>query len=150
MSPVNQGFRYFKEVGKGALIGLGILALIIGGFSVGGFGSTNSAQTPQASSTATASASPSASATSSRTCSVAELANDPRLAKFSGVVINAATDEVLFDRNANVAASTASVMKTLTAAALSASSAMSTVANTATQVLPQKQDRGARERELRA
>ena len=40
--------------------------------------------------------------------------------------------------------------QTLTAAALSASSAMSTVANTATQVLPQKQDRGARERELRA
>ncbi|MFM1992481.1 MAG: hypothetical protein RL600_309, partial [Actinomycetota bacterium] len=36
MSPVNQGFTYFKEVGKGALIGLGILALIIGGFSVGG------------------------------------------------------------------------------------------------------------------
>lgn len=117
MSPVNQGFTYFKEVGKGALIGLGILALIIGGFSVGGFGATNSAQEPQASSSAAASASPSPSASSNRTCSVAELAADPRLAKFSGVVINAATDEVLFDRNANAPASTASVMKTLTAAA---------------------------------
>jgi D-alanyl-D-alanine carboxypeptidase/D-alanyl-D-alanine-endopeptidase (penicillin-binding protein 4) len=45
------------------------------------------------------------------------LAADPRLAKFSGVVINATTDEVLFDRNASAPAATASVMKTLTAAA---------------------------------
>jgi D-alanyl-D-alanine carboxypeptidase/D-alanyl-D-alanine-endopeptidase (penicillin-binding protein 4) len=113
---VNQGFKYFKEVGKGALIGLGVLALIIGGFSIGGFssGSTNP-NTPQA--TVSASASPSPSATATRTCSVAELATDPRLATFSGVVINAATDEVLFDRNANSPAATASVMKTLTAAA---------------------------------
>jgi D-alanyl-D-alanine carboxypeptidase/D-alanyl-D-alanine-endopeptidase (penicillin-binding protein 4) len=36
---------------------------------------------------------------------------------FSGVVLNANTDEVLFDRNASVPAATASVMKTLTAAA---------------------------------
>ena len=113
---MNQGFKYFKEVGKGALIGLGVLALIIGGFSIGGLGSTQTAnKNPQT--TATASASPSPSSTATRTCSVAELAVDPRLAKFSGVVINAATDEVLFDRNANVPASTASVMKTLTAAA---------------------------------
>ncbi|MEY4639777.1 MAG: hypothetical protein RLY13_775 [Actinomycetota bacterium] len=113
---MNQGFKYFKEVGKGALIGLGVLALIIGGFSIGGFssGSTNP-NTPQA--TVSASASPSPSATATRTCSVAELATDPRLATFSGVVINAATDEVLFDRNANSPAATASVMKTLTAAA---------------------------------
>ena len=113
---MNQGFKYFKEVGKGALIGLGVLALIIGGFSIGGLGTTQTANNnPEA--TATASASPSPSSTATRTCSVAELSADPRLAKFSGVVINAATDEVLFDRNANVPASTASVMKTLTAAA---------------------------------
>ena len=117
MSPVNQGFRYFKEVGKGALIGLAVLALIIGGFSIGGFGSTQNPGDPQATASASSSASPSPSSTSTRTCSVAELAVDPRLANFSGVVINAETDEVLFDRNANTAASPASVMKTLTAAA---------------------------------
>ena len=116
MSQLSQGFRYVKEVGKGALIGVGVLALIIGGFSMGGFGSTKSG--PVATNTqATTAASPSPSSTTARTCSVAELATDPRLAKFSGVVINAATDEVLFDRNANAPASTASVMKTLTAAA---------------------------------
>ena len=116
MSQLSQGFRYVKEVGKGALIGVGVLALIIGGFSMGGFGSTKSG--PVATNTqVTTAASPSPSSTTARTCSVAELATDPRLAKFSGVVINAATDEVLFDRNANAPASTASVMKTLTAAA---------------------------------
>lgn len=114
---MSQGFKYVKEVGKGALIGVGILALLIGGFSIGGFGSGKNTADPQASASASVSASPSPSSTSARTCSVAQLATDPRLAKFSGVVINAATDEVLFDRNANTPASTASVMKTLTAAA---------------------------------
>jgi hypothetical protein len=42
------GFQYFKEVGKGALIGLGVLALIIGGFSVGGFGGTSTNNNPDA------------------------------------------------------------------------------------------------------
>jgi D-alanyl-D-alanine carboxypeptidase/D-alanyl-D-alanine-endopeptidase (penicillin-binding protein 4) len=106
---------YFKEVGKGAVIGLGVLALLIGGFSIGGLGSPATNTQPEAS--ASSSASPSPSSTSTRTCSVAELAADPRLANFSGVVINANTDEVLFDRNANTPAATASVMKTLTAAA---------------------------------
>jgi D-alanyl-D-alanine carboxypeptidase/D-alanyl-D-alanine-endopeptidase (penicillin-binding protein 4) len=116
VSPVNQGFKYFKEVGKGALIGLAILALIIGGFSIGGFGGKVTSA-PQASASSAVSASPSPSSSSARSCSVAQLATDPRLAKFSGVVINAATDEVLFDRNANTPAATASIMKTLTAAA---------------------------------
>lgn len=115
MSQGTPGFKYFKEVAIGAAAGLGVLALLIGGFSIGGFSSTNPSGQPQAS--VSASASPSPSATSSRTCSVAELAADARLANFSGVVINAATDEVLFDRNANTPAATASVMKTLTAAA---------------------------------
>lgn len=115
MSQVNPGFKYFKEVGKGAVIGLGVLALLIGGFSIGGLGTPSETNQPQA--TSSSSASPSPSSTSTRTCSVAELAADPRLASFSGVVINANTDEVLFDRNANTPAATASVMKTLTAAA---------------------------------
>ena len=52
-----------------------------------------------------------------RTCSVAALSTDPRLLTFAGSVINATTGEVLFDRSGNVAASPASVLKVLTAAA---------------------------------
>jgi len=111
------GFQYFKEVGKGALIGLGVLALIIGGFSVGGFGGGATNNNPDAAPQVSSSASPSPSASSTKTCSVAELAADTRLVNLSAVVINTATDEVLFDRNANTPAATASVMKTLTAAA---------------------------------
>jgi D-alanyl-D-alanine carboxypeptidase/D-alanyl-D-alanine-endopeptidase (penicillin-binding protein 4) len=104
-------------VGRGALIGLAILALIIGGFSVGGVGGATPNSNPDANPQISASASPSPSSTSTKTCSVAELAADSRLANLSAVVINTATDEVLFDRNANNPAATASVMKTLTAAA---------------------------------
>ncbi len=117
MSQGNPGFKYVKEVGKGALIGVGILALIIGGFSVGGLGSPTTNQGESANPLASASASPSPSASSTKTCSVAELAADSRLANLSAAVINTATNEVLFDRNANTPAATASVMKTLTAAA---------------------------------
>ncbi|AOY55694.1 D-alanyl-D-alanine carboxypeptidase/D-alanyl-D-alanine-endopeptidase [Candidatus Rhodoluna planktonica] len=108
-------FEHFKEVGIGALSGAAILALIIGGFSVGGT-ANNNAQ-PQASESATASASASPSPSSARMCSVAEQAADPLLANLSAVVINPATDEILFDRNAQTPAATASVMKLLTAAA---------------------------------
>ena len=52
-----------------------------------------------------------------RTCSISALATDPRLLTFAGSVINASTGEVLFDRSADVAASPASVLKVLTAAA---------------------------------
>lgn len=117
MSQAKAGPRYLKEVGRGAVIGLGILALIIGGFSVGGIGGAATNNNPDANPQITASASPSPSSTITKTCSVAELAADTRLANLSAVVINTATDEVLFDRNANSPAATASVMKTLTAAA---------------------------------
>ena len=108
-------FEHFKEVGIGALSGAAILALIIGGFSVGG--STNNNAQPQPSESASASVSASPSPTSARMCSVAEQAADPLLANLSAVVINPATDEILFDRNAQTPAATASVMKLLTAAA---------------------------------
>ena len=108
-------FEHFKEVGIGALSGAAILALIIGGFSVGG--STNNNAQPQPSESASASASASPSPTSARMCSVAEQAADPLLANLSAVVINPATDEILFDRNAQTPSATASVMKLLTAAA---------------------------------
>jgi D-alanyl-D-alanine carboxypeptidase/D-alanyl-D-alanine-endopeptidase (penicillin-binding protein 4) len=52
-----------------------------------------------------------------RTCSVAELAADPRLANLQAQVMNAATGEVLYDRGGLTASRTASVMKVLTAAA---------------------------------
>ncbi|TAJ50199.1 MAG: D-alanyl-D-alanine carboxypeptidase/D-alanyl-D-alanine-endopeptidase [Herbiconiux sp.] len=52
-----------------------------------------------------------------RTCSVADLATDGRLGTFLGSVRNAATGEVLFDRNATTPARTASVMKVLSSAA---------------------------------
>lgn len=111
------GFPYFKQVAIGALAGVGTLALIIGGFSISGVStpkSSNNAQ-PQVNSSAT----PSTSVTpdSTRTCSVASQAADARLGTFSGIVINADTDEVLFDRNGSAPAATASTMKLLTAVA---------------------------------
>ena len=52
-----------------------------------------------------------------RTCSVAGPASDPNLLTFQGTVINTSTGEVLFDRNGATPSPTASVLKTLTAAA---------------------------------
>lgn len=52
-----------------------------------------------------------------RTCSVAPILADPRLAVFSGYVVNASTGEVLLDRNGTVPQRTGSVLKVLTAAA---------------------------------
>ena len=52
-----------------------------------------------------------------RTCSVAGPASDPNLLTFQGTVINTSTGEVLFDRNGATPSRTASVLKTLTAAA---------------------------------
>lgn len=52
-----------------------------------------------------------------RTCSVTELAADPRLANLQAQVMNAGTGEVLYDRGGLTASRTASVMKVLTAAA---------------------------------
>ena len=58
-----------------------------------------------------------AAATHLRTCSVAVPASDPNLFTFQGTVINTSTGEVLFDRNGATPSRTASVLKTLTAAA---------------------------------
>ena len=111
-------FAYLREVLIGAGSGLGALLLLILGFSVSG-GPIVPHNTAQPSNTATtaSSASPSASASGDRTCSIAAQATDPLLGTFSGVFINAGTNEVLFDRNADVASATASTLKLLTAAA---------------------------------
>ncbi|AJW80549.1 D-alanyl-D-alanine carboxypeptidase/D-alanyl-D-alanine-endopeptidase [Clavibacter michiganensis subsp. insidiosus] len=52
-----------------------------------------------------------------RMCSIASLAQDPRLATFEGQVRDAATGRVLFDRNGSTPERTASVMKVITSAA---------------------------------
>ncbi len=52
-----------------------------------------------------------------RTCSIAEAAADPRLGTLSASIVNVATGEALFDRNAATPQSPASVMMVLTAAA---------------------------------
>jgi D-alanyl-D-alanine carboxypeptidase/D-alanyl-D-alanine-endopeptidase (penicillin-binding protein 4) len=56
-------------------------------------------------------------ATRLRTCSVAGPAADPRLAAFTGFVMNASTGEVLFSREGEVPNRTGSVLKVLTASA---------------------------------
>ena len=117
MSEETKGFPYLKDVAKGAGIGLGVLALIIGGFSIGGLGGGQPTSSSTNASQVTESATPSATPTDSRTCSVSTDAADPRLGSFQAVVIDAATDTVLFDRGANKPAATASTMKLLTAGA---------------------------------
>ena len=52
-----------------------------------------------------------------RTCSVASLAEDPRLASFVGAVVNASTGELLFDRSASSGTTQGAVVQVLTAAA---------------------------------
>ena len=110
----SSGFPYFKEVGIGALSGLGALALLIGGFSISGATTNNNANQPAASNSAAPSVSASASA---EPCSVKALAEDPLLGELHAVVINAATDTVMFDRSADLPAPTGSTLKLLTATA---------------------------------
>ena len=117
MSERKARFAYLKQVAIGAASGVATLALIIGGFSISGTASNNSADTDPTDTSVTATATPSATPTDARTCSVAEAAADAKLATFSAVVINPATDEVLFDRNGEKGSAPASTLKLLTAAA---------------------------------
>jgi D-alanyl-D-alanine carboxypeptidase/D-alanyl-D-alanine-endopeptidase (penicillin-binding protein 4) len=117
LSEETKGFPYLKDVAKGAGIGIGVLALIIGGFSIGGLGSATPSASNSSQQTNSSSATPSATPTDSRTCSVSTDAADSRLGNFQAVVIDAATDTVLFDRGAETPAATASTLKLLTAGA---------------------------------
>lgn len=112
----SSGFPYFKEVAIGALSGLGALALIIGGFSISGAATNNNANGPSNGNNNSAAPSDSASA-SVQACSVKDLAEDPLLGELHAVVINSATDTVLFDRSADLPAPTGSTLKLLTATA---------------------------------
>lgn len=115
MSEQKTRFAYLKQVLIGSGSGLAAILVLVLLSSFGGSVNPNPSNSPSTS--ASTSQTPSATPTGNRTCSVNDLAVDPRLATFSGVVLNAATREVLFDRNANVPAATASVMKVVTAAA---------------------------------
>lgn len=117
MSEGKAKFAYLKQVAIGAASGVVTLALIIGGFSISGTASSNDATDTSNNSSASASPTPSVTPTAGRTCSVAAEAADPNLATFSAVVINPATDEVLFDRNGQTGSAPASTLKLLTAAA---------------------------------
>ncbi len=64
-----------------------------------------------------ASPSPSQSPERIRTCSVADLAADARFGHLQAHVVNADTEEVLFDRDGDVPAAPGSVLKVLTSAA---------------------------------
>jgi serine-type D-Ala-D-Ala carboxypeptidase/endopeptidase (penicillin-binding protein 4) len=113
------GFPYFKQVLIGSGSGLLVLALIIGGFAVSDPGPQEpvASASPSPSQSATESPTASPSPTDVRTCSVATEASNPSLGTLQAVVLNADTGEVLFDRDADKPAPTASVMKTLSAAA---------------------------------
>lgn len=115
MSEQKAGFAYLKQVLIGSGSGLAAILVLVLISSFGGASLPDPSASPSTS--VSASQTPSATPTGSRTCSVNDLATDARLATFSGAVINAATGEVLFDRNAAIPAATASVMKVITAAA---------------------------------
>jgi D-alanyl-D-alanine carboxypeptidase/D-alanyl-D-alanine-endopeptidase (penicillin-binding protein 4) len=110
----SKGFPYFKEVGIGALSGVAALALLIGGFSISGAATNNNTNQPSGSSSVVPSGTPTATVAA---CSVKDLAEDPLLGELHAVVVNAATDTVLFDRSADLAAPTGSTLKLLTATA---------------------------------
>lgn len=99
---------------------------VLAGAAVGSTGPSATAPLPGKSSSATPTPTPTpprpvpatvADATHLRTCSVASLAADPNLLTFQGSVINTTTGEVLFDRGGSTPSRTASVLKTVTAAA---------------------------------
>jgi serine-type D-Ala-D-Ala carboxypeptidase/endopeptidase (penicillin-binding protein 4) len=109
-----KNFPHYKEVLIGAGSGLIVLTLLLGGLAF-----TPGSAEPTASESA--SPTPSASQAPVRTCSVSDEAANPSLGTLHAVVLNSETGEVLFDRQADVPAATASVMKSLTAAAVLAS-----------------------------
>ncbi|MFM7013626.1 MAG: D-alanyl-D-alanine carboxypeptidase/D-alanyl-D-alanine-endopeptidase [Actinomycetota bacterium] len=118
MNELFSKFPYLRQVLIGTGSGLLVLTLIIGGFGIsGGSDQASPSDTPTPSTTPDPSLSPSASPSSMRTCSVQKEASNPSLGTLQAVVLNAETGEVLYDRDAAKPAATASVMKTLTAAA---------------------------------
>jgi serine-type D-Ala-D-Ala carboxypeptidase/endopeptidase (penicillin-binding protein 4) len=117
---LSKNLSYLHHALIGSASGLLVLSLIVGGltFSAGSEEvDPTPTETPIATVTETPKPTPTPTETPIRTCSVAKEANSPSLGTLQAVVLNAETGEVLFDRNANKPAPTASVMKSLTAAA---------------------------------
>lgn len=113
----------FALAATGAVVGGSATSAWQAGAGEAGAASAREHATPAPSPTVSASPAPRlvpaavATATRLRTCSVAGLATDARLAHFQGQVRNAATGDVLFDRDGITPGATASVLKVLTAAA---------------------------------
>ncbi|TFD52960.1 D-alanyl-D-alanine carboxypeptidase/D-alanyl-D-alanine-endopeptidase [Cryobacterium frigoriphilum] len=114
----------FALLATGAVVGGAATGAGLAGFGEPGAASVVAAPTATATPTPTVTVDPdrpvpAAATTASRlrTCSVAGLAADGRLANFQGQVRNSATGEVLFDRGGTTPGATASVMKVLTSAA---------------------------------
>lgn len=109
----NSPLNYMRQIAIGAVCGLLLLILIIGGFTLASTGAS-----PQNTDTNTPTNTPTVSPTAEgRDCSVADLAADPRLVGLHAQVLNPATNEVLFDIQGDTATQTASVMKLFTATA---------------------------------
>ncbi len=109
----NSPLNYMRQIAIGAVCGLLLLILIIGGFTLASTGAG-----PQNTDTNTPTNTPTVSPTAEgRDCSVADLAADPRLVGLHAQVLNPATNEVLFDIQGDTATQTASVMKLFTATA---------------------------------
>jgi D-alanyl-D-alanine carboxypeptidase/D-alanyl-D-alanine-endopeptidase (penicillin-binding protein 4) len=114
MPSPNSPLNYLRQIAIGSAIGLLLLVLIIGGFTLAAPAKPAATATP----TVTPSVTPTVSPTpEGRDCSVADLALDTRLVGLHAQVVNPATNEVLFDVEGDTPAQTASVMKLLTATA---------------------------------
>ncbi|WP_397460068.1 MULTISPECIES: D-alanyl-D-alanine carboxypeptidase [unclassified Rathayibacter] len=117
---------------RALVVAAAIVAVLLGvgafgaGTAIGRTATPAAAPTASAPTTATTTATPTPTPTARpagtettealRTCSVAELAADPRLGSMQARVVDAATGEVLFDRGGTTASRTASALKILTAA----------------------------------
>jgi len=114
MPSPNSPLNYLRQIAIGSAIGLLLLVLIIGGFTLAAPAKPAATATP----TVTPTVAPTVSPTpEGRDCSVADLALDTRLVGLHAQVVNPATNEVLFDVEGDTPAQTASVMKLLTATA---------------------------------
>ncbi|WP_353813271.1 D-alanyl-D-alanine carboxypeptidase/D-alanyl-D-alanine-endopeptidase [Agromyces sp. SYSU T00266] len=116
--------RVLAAVAAVAAVGLLGGAVAFAATMTGGEASPTPSATPTPTPTDTPTPTPTATPTPTpepaarvRTCSVAGLAADPRLANLQAQVMNAETGEVLLDRGGLEASRTASVMKVVTAAA---------------------------------
>jgi D-alanyl-D-alanine carboxypeptidase/D-alanyl-D-alanine-endopeptidase (penicillin-binding protein 4) len=114
MPSTNSPVNYLRQIAIGVATGLVLLVLIIGGFTLAAPNKVVATDTPTTTPTDTPTILPTPEG---RDCSIAELSLDSRLIGLHALVLNPATNEVLFDLEGDTPAQTASVMKLLTATA---------------------------------